>query len=282
MRGFYEQQLTALSGSYPSKRLRRLCEEGLITTAGRRAILDESTINQKYKLDEKALEALRSRHLIRVEPRGDEKRYELSHDTLVAPIVEAREARRAKRNRVVSVSAASSVMVLAIVAILTVRSDWFQEWQAIREGTAATAELRGGGDDSIATWSLALAWAGDAERARAAADAIEQPAKRSAALASAAAALGTVDRSGNLQNSEGMLTRAVEIAVRMRVQQPQEHTARLVEAALVAESLGLSKAAAAGNVAADHLGGRESWQARPSVDARVRKRAVPSGRADRP
>ena len=241
MRGFYERQLAVLAGEFPLKRMRRLCEHGLITDAGRRAILDESTIARKYKLGEEALEALSGRHLIRVEPRGDEKRYELSHDTLVAPILDVREQRRARRYRRVLGAAVASVVVLVLAGFLVVRSDRFQEWAAIREGSAVADTLSGERDNVIQSWSLALGWAGDGERAREAANAIEQPAARVVASTRLSEALAALDADRHAVAISDILTSAIRIA--LRVPEPAERTRRLINVATTAETLGLTELA---------------------------------------
>ena len=89
-------------GTFPPKTQRsvqRLCEEGLISKGGRRLSLERDEIAARYGVSAATLDELVDQRLLRAEPRVGSAYYELSHDTLLRPIVadraERQEARRA-------------------------------------------------------------------------------------------------------------------------------------------------------------------------------------------
>ncbi len=92
---YYENQISLLDT--PAERLaaRRLIEEGLIfEEEERRLILYEGQINKEFDVSRDLLAKLVNSHLVRAEPslRGGYV-YELSHDTLVAPVLAAKAKR---------------------------------------------------------------------------------------------------------------------------------------------------------------------------------------------
>ena len=98
--------------------MRALCEDGLISTNQRRLSLEAGRIAEHYKVPPDTLERLVDQRLLRAEPRLGSLYYELSHDTLVRPILAdraEREARQARRRRRVILS--GSAVLLLVVAI---------------------------------------------------------------------------------------------------------------------------------------------------------------------
>lgn len=98
---YYEDQINLLDD--PAERLaaRRLIEEGLIfEEEERRLSLYEGQIFAQFQLSEVLLRKLEDTHLIRREPsmKGGYT-YELSHDTLVAPVLKAKARRQEKEGR---------------------------------------------------------------------------------------------------------------------------------------------------------------------------------------
>lgn len=89
LRDFYRRQLYALPTWRIRRSVRRLCQEYLISPEGRRLSMDEKEITRLFKLDSKILESLVDNRLLRSDQRVDTTYYELSHDTLIAPISEA-------------------------------------------------------------------------------------------------------------------------------------------------------------------------------------------------
>jgi uncharacterized protein YjbI with pentapeptide repeats len=84
--------------SRPRAAIRKLCRRGLVTRKGQRNSLMGDEIRSEYGLRESELEALVEARLLRADARLDSKFYELSHDTLIGPIVADR--RRAMQRRV--------------------------------------------------------------------------------------------------------------------------------------------------------------------------------------
>lgn len=94
-KNYYDDQIASLGDAEAQLAARRLIEDGLIfEEAERRLTLFEGQILSQYKISSELLRKLVDSHLLRAEPdpRGGFS-YELSHDTLVAPILVARRRR---------------------------------------------------------------------------------------------------------------------------------------------------------------------------------------------
>lgn len=100
---FYDDQVKQLDSALKRYRARKLCERGLISVENRRLSLEEREIELKYKVTESLLSELVDRRLLRSEPRVGSIYYELSHDTLVAPIRESQKKRNFKKGIILSV-----------------------------------------------------------------------------------------------------------------------------------------------------------------------------------
>jgi hypothetical protein len=98
------------------RRARRLCEEGLLTAAGRRhGGLPIENIKKDYKLDDISLEVLETARLLRKVPNYGSFSYEISHDRLAEAI---REKRRWRLPRGVQIGLAILVAVLLVSTAL--------------------------------------------------------------------------------------------------------------------------------------------------------------------
>ncbi len=115
LKGFCDSQIGAIADTYGRRALYRLCEQGLISPHGRRLSLEEGEIERRFRVPKEALHHLVNRRLLRAEPRLGSFSYELSHDTLVAPILASRE-RRARSRRLWAGGAALAA-VLVVVAV---------------------------------------------------------------------------------------------------------------------------------------------------------------------
>jgi uncharacterized protein YjbI with pentapeptide repeats len=93
----------------PRAAVRRLCEVGLITRAGHRNSIIQDVIGDEFGIAASELQKLIEGRLLRVEGRVNSQFYELSHDTLVAPIRSARVRRRLKT---------AAIMTAAYVALV--------------------------------------------------------------------------------------------------------------------------------------------------------------------
>lgn len=129
---FYERQIASLPPQRSRRAVRRLCEYGLISVSGRRLSLEEGEILRAYRLPKEALTELVERRLLRADTRVSSVYYELSHDTLVGPILETRN-RRESRWRVVK-RALAAVLVIAVLGPITVSA---LSWNAMRRALAA-------------------------------------------------------------------------------------------------------------------------------------------------
>ena len=97
--------------------VQRLCEEGLISKSGRRLSIERDEIGEQYAVQGAILDDLVDQRLLRVEPRVGSTYYELSHDTLVRPILADRAERRkaaSRRHRRFAFIAAGVVALLVL------------------------------------------------------------------------------------------------------------------------------------------------------------------------
>ena len=112
---FYEHCLTTVRHEFRRFRLRRhlarLCEHGFISAGGRRRLCEESSIERSYGVPRVVLAKLVELRLIRKEERVGDNYYELTHDSLIDPILERRRRRDLRRR---------SFQGLLIVAIVVV------------------------------------------------------------------------------------------------------------------------------------------------------------------
>ena len=97
---FYDRTLASIESPAERRRIQRLCEQRLISSAGRRLTEAAEEIEGKYGVGADTLRRLVDTRLLRPEPRLGGVFYELSHDTLVEPIRRSRKKRIAQRRRV--------------------------------------------------------------------------------------------------------------------------------------------------------------------------------------
>jgi hypothetical protein len=107
---YYEHQIESLD---PSEQLpaRRLIEEGLVfEEEERRLSIYEGQIFKTYKILPDTLRRLVDSHLLRAEPSlSGGYTYELSHDTLVAPVLKAKNKRLDEEKAIAAVKAAQEL-----------------------------------------------------------------------------------------------------------------------------------------------------------------------------
>jgi hypothetical protein len=116
LRKFYKKQLHRVKVN-KRKKIRKLCEKGLIIS-GRRLSLDGEAIKKKYKIKEKLLSDLVAYRLLRKEPRMRGYYYEISHDTLIDPILYY----RIKRRKIIRRTSFSCIFFLIIsICIIYIR-----------------------------------------------------------------------------------------------------------------------------------------------------------------
>jgi len=126
--------------------VQRLVEEKLIS-AGRRIIQERETLKRELGLADAHLALLCRERLLREEPRGSSYYYEISHDTLLAPILRARKIRldaeeRARAAQRIRRLAAIASAMLAIMVGAVVFALWAlgQKAEAERQKAEATRQ----------------------------------------------------------------------------------------------------------------------------------------------
>jgi hypothetical protein len=150
---FYHKSIGHLTRKFRGRRLKRrlenLCEKGLITGKGRRLLREESTIAERDRISPAILTEMVQLRLIRKEPRVGDNYYELTHDTLIAPILANRLRRERRRRRwiggVVGIPLLAALALVLIAYIDTVRDErWEMQFSAqekVLSGVASNAEV---------------------------------------------------------------------------------------------------------------------------------------------
>lgn len=90
---FYNSVLQKYTDANTRRHVQQLIEEGLISN-GRRIILEQEYLKQTYQLTQTDLDQLTNERLCRKEARANLWYYEISHDTLLKPIISTYELRR--------------------------------------------------------------------------------------------------------------------------------------------------------------------------------------------
>ena len=98
LKGLYEDAVRQFPSRKKRKRVRELCERGLLIS-GSRCMLPEKKIGDDYMVGTDDLQALVENRLLRKEERSGLPYYELSHDSLIKPILKSRQDRRERRLR---------------------------------------------------------------------------------------------------------------------------------------------------------------------------------------
>jgi hypothetical protein len=88
LQDFYEEQLASLSFT-DRWRVRNLCVSGLMTPGRRRLRIEETEVTRVYKVKPATLTRLVDGRLLRVDQTEIGKYYELSHDSLIKPIMQS-------------------------------------------------------------------------------------------------------------------------------------------------------------------------------------------------
>jgi hypothetical protein len=88
---FYGNVVSTIASKRVRSRVRRLCEQYLISPEGRRLSMERGEIRRILKLDAGTLDELVRGRLLRSDQRAESWYYELSHDSLVAPILATRK-----------------------------------------------------------------------------------------------------------------------------------------------------------------------------------------------
>ena len=144
LQGFYESRIRALGQGWKRTKARKLCETGLIDN-NLRMSLEHGYIERKFKVSGELLAALVDSRLLRSEPRVGSFYYELSHDTLVQPILQSRKERKIRRNRV-----AVPMVLLVLIFVALFASSQLSKKSHIQELYKEAVELKKKGNYSAA------------------------------------------------------------------------------------------------------------------------------------
>lgn len=89
LRDFYDSVLRALPTMKDRRKVGQLCRNFLISSAGRRLSLEVGEIERMMDINRETLAFLVDRRLLRSDQRAESYYYELSHDSLVEPVIAA-------------------------------------------------------------------------------------------------------------------------------------------------------------------------------------------------
>lgn len=109
---YYHDKIASVGSKFEQLAARRLIEEGLVLEEEQqRLTLHEGQITALFRVPPGLLQKLVDSHLLRMEPapRGGYT-YELSHDTLVNPVLESKQKRRDEEKRVAEAKALKAQM----------------------------------------------------------------------------------------------------------------------------------------------------------------------------
>lgn len=95
----YQRRLDSLGDADWRLAAARLLEDALVNENGRRRSVDVADLLARPGVTTDLLDALERQRLVRKEPRLESFYYEISHDTLLAPIVKSRRAREAEEEK---------------------------------------------------------------------------------------------------------------------------------------------------------------------------------------
>lgn len=119
LQNFYADAIKLLPSKHQRRRARRLCEEGLLSTDGRRLSLEQQQITRQYDIAETTLHALLDSRILRRESRLDSYYYELSHDSLARSIADNRGWRMPKWLVAAMVVIAALMLLFGILYVVT-------------------------------------------------------------------------------------------------------------------------------------------------------------------
>lgn len=134
LKEFYKRQLLAVPGLVQRRRVGKLCSEHLITPQGRRVRMEETEIERLLRIKPSTLRALVDQRLLRADQSADGIYYELSHDSLIGPVLDSQRWKfkvRALGSMGVAILAVVLVVVLGLGAagsVITALESSFRMW----------------------------------------------------------------------------------------------------------------------------------------------------------
>lgn len=139
---FYKNAIKTIKGKKTRRRARRLCEFGLLTQDGYRDHMSQRNVLETYKLTEGELNQLVEARLLRREAQFDSFTYELTHDSLTAPVKSSRPVRIPKK--LLSIVGGVAFVLVSIGSFLLYQGSMLKqhadELQRVKETTQAVAQ----------------------------------------------------------------------------------------------------------------------------------------------
>ena len=113
---FYLGALDRIPDAAMKRHARRMCEEGLLTSGGRRRSALKEDLEQQFGVNAGVLGALEEGRLLRKEPRHGSFYYEISHDRLAVAVQENRRW-RVPRELKITIAAFAILLGVGVVAM---------------------------------------------------------------------------------------------------------------------------------------------------------------------
>lgn len=138
LHGFYQKQLNRFNEPNRTA-VQNLIEKGLISSTGRRLTMQEGEIYRIYGVHRDYLHKLVKARLLRSEPRLGSTYYELSHDTLVGPILKSYKKRqeieeKEKQRRIASRKNRQLILLGSIAGVFLFMAIFTaQKWKSARD-----------------------------------------------------------------------------------------------------------------------------------------------------
>jgi TM2 domain-containing membrane protein YozV len=150
VRSFYERQVASLSTWQTRRRVKRLFELYLISPEGRRISLEATEIRRVLRIEEAVLIDLVNKRLLRADQRADVGNYyELSHDTLIAPILANRRRSRltfGAATFVLGILATPPALLFGMMVVIFIGALIFPDYPWSKEfwaGARSTSKAKG-------------------------------------------------------------------------------------------------------------------------------------------
>jgi hypothetical protein len=138
---FYGDSVLSLPDRRARRASRRLCEEYLISTEGRRLSLEENEISRQLNLTKEMLAQLVTSRLLRTENRSDSTYYELSHDALVEPILASQQKKATVTGWCGIVSGTALFFTFALISLFLMAGIFVYEYDP--DATTRVGEVIG-------------------------------------------------------------------------------------------------------------------------------------------
>jgi hypothetical protein len=136
---FYLDALKRLPNASLRRRARAVCEEELLTGAGRRLLVLGDNLRERFKLPQQAIDMLEGACLLRKEPRHGSFYYEISHDRIAEAI---HQSRKRRLPREVQIGVAIIIITTIVAAVFYSSYKSSQDRIAAQQSAQAQAQKR--------------------------------------------------------------------------------------------------------------------------------------------